>query len=98
MNFGHDVFVIIISGKNIEAAGCKTLQILIEGDYGGYFKPNIHYISVKKDLSNLKECISLIKNKTLCNKIIDNAYTVAVNQLTYENHLNKLLNFLKLRI
>lgn len=85
----------IISGKNIEAAGCKTLQILIEGDYGGYFQPNKHYISVKKDLSNLNESVEMIKDENFCKTIIDNAYNLSISQLTYKNHLDKFYNFLK---
>ena len=88
----------IISGKNIEAAGCKTLQILTEGDYGGYFLPNIHYISINKDLSNLNECLSLIKNKNFCKKIIENSYQTVLNKLTYENHINKLLKHVSKKI
>ena len=85
----------IITGKNIEAAGCKTLQISIEGDYGGYFLPDKHYISIKKDLSNLELCLEKISDRQYCETIINNAYEVVTKKLKYENHIYNLLSFLK---
>ena len=86
----------IISGKSIEAAGCKTLQVLVEGDYGGYLQPNILYISVKKDLRNLDECIEMINDENFCKSIIDNAYDISIKKLTYINHLDKFFNFINI--
>ena len=43
--------------KTKSRIGTKTIQILIEGNYNGYFKPDIHYIPLKKDLSNFDEAI-----------------------------------------
>lgn len=88
----------IISGKNIEAAGCKTLQILVEGDYGNFFKPNIHYIKIEKDLSNLKECFEKLNDQNYCETIIKNAYNVVINNLRFTDHLTKLKNYIKEKI
>ena len=85
----------IITGKNIEAAGCKTLQISVEGDYGGYFLPDKHYISIKKDLSNLELCLEKIKDQKYCENIVNNAFEVVTTKLKYENHIFKIVNFLK---
>src|SRR5262249_18069465 len=40
-----------LSGRVVEAAGTRTVQLLLEGDYGGYFRPGEHYIEVAKDFS-----------------------------------------------
>lgn len=84
----------LITGKNIEAAGCKTLQFLVEGDYGGYFEPDIHYIKINKDLNNLEECFEKLSDKNLCEKIINSAYNITIENLKYNHHLEKLYNFI----
>lgn len=84
----------LITGKNIEAAGCKTLQFLVEGDYGDYFKPDIHYIKINKNLNNLNECFEKLRDKNFCEKIINNAYDITIKNLKYSNHLQKLYNFI----
>lgn len=41
----------MISGRHVEAAGTKTVQILFDGYYNDYFQPDVHYIALKKDFS-----------------------------------------------
>ncbi|MBT5831524.1 MAG: hypothetical protein HOH77_15150, partial [Candidatus Latescibacteria bacterium] len=72
-----------ISGRNIEAAGTKTLQIMFEGHYSGYFQPNEHYLSVAKDFSNIDAVLEKFNDTTACQKIIENAYNVVTQKLTY---------------
>ena len=50
-DYGPSVPIRIISGRQIEAAGTRTVQILFEGRYDGYFLPDVHYIPLKKDFS-----------------------------------------------
>ena len=88
----------LISGKNIEMAGCKTLQILVDGDYGNYFEPDIHYIKINKDLTNLEECFEKLSDHNLCDTITNKAYSVVIENLKYSDHLLKLSNFIKSRI
>ena len=79
-----------ITGKHIEAAGTKTLLILLEGNYGGYFLPNVHFLEIKKDFSNLRDVIKKLDDKELCKKIINNAYNVAVKELKFDDHIEYL--------
>jgi hypothetical protein len=84
----------LLTGKMIEAAGCKTLLILVEGEYGNYFVPNIHYLEIKKDFSNLMDVLHKLKDAKLCQNIINNAYEITVKHLKFENHLAKLHSYL----
>lgn len=84
----------LISGRNIEVAGCKTLQLLVDGDYGGYFMPDVHYIKINKDYSNLEECFEKLSDKNFCEKIINNSYNIVTQNLKFSNHLEKLYNFI----
>ncbi len=64
----------MISPRIFEAASFKVLQVLFEGEYQGILKPMVHYIPLKKDFSNFEEVLSMIKDETLVEKIINNAY------------------------
>ena len=81
-----------ISPRCFEAAMAKTCQILIEGDYAGIFKPNVHYIELKKDFSNLDEVLSKVKDKKLCEKIAQHAYKdiIQSGKYTYENYVQHI--------
>ena len=44
-----------ISPRHFEAAANRTVLIMPEGEYGGIFKPDRHYIPVMKDYSNISK-------------------------------------------
>jgi hypothetical protein len=75
----------MLASRHIEAAGTKTLQILVEGEYGGLFLPDQHYVPVRRDASNLPEALEKIRDRHFCAAIIDRAYGLAVGTLTYEH-------------
>ena len=79
----------IISGRNIEAAGTKTVQILFEGEYGGYFQPDTHYIPLKKDFTNFDEVVDKFSDSSYSSQIATNAYDLVMSELTYDKILNK---------
>ncbi len=82
-----------VTGKVIEPAACKTALMLVEGDYDN-FKPNIHYIPLKKDYSNINECIEKLNDSSFINQIIDNSYELVKNKYLYRHLLEKLYNII----
>ena len=78
-----------ISGRHVEAAGTKTVQILFEGGYNGYFQPDVHYIPVAKDLHDASEALRKLRDHAYCAKLADNAYEVAVGELTYATLIDR---------
>lgn len=80
----------ILSGRNVEAAGTKTVQILFEGRYGGYLEPDVHYIPLRKDLSDADVVIEKFRDTGFCAKLVDNAYAVAVGELTYMRLIDRV--------
>lgn len=78
----------IISGRQIEAAACKTAQILFEGRYSGYLLPDIHYIPLSIDFSNIDIVLEKIKDLTFVHSIIDNAYDLVPEFFTYHQLMN----------
>ena len=85
--------LIAISPRQIEACATRTCQILIEGRYNNILKPNIHYIELKKDFSNIKEVLKLIKDDKVRKKITENAYNDIVKSgiVTYKNFVRNVL-------
>jgi len=88
-SYGDRVPMRIISGRNVEAAGTRTVQILFEGDYGGYFRPDEHYIPLRKDFSNADEAVAKFRDTAFAARIADNAYDVARSELTYDRLIDR---------
>lgn len=72
-----------ISPRHFECVMTRTLQILVEGNYGGIFKPGIHYLELKRDFSNIDEILIKLKDNELCQRIIDQAYNDIILSGTY---------------
>lgn len=79
----------ILSGRNVEAAGTRTAQILFEGDYDGYLQPDRHYIPLKKDFSNADEVVTKFKDADLRQRIAGNAYDLVRTEFTYDHLLSR---------
>ena len=84
----------VLSGRNVEAAGTKTVQILLEGAYGGYLQPDVHYIPVRKDFSNLREAIGKFRDESVRNHVRENAFQV-VRELTYPKLIDRFHDALR---
>jgi len=72
-----------ISPKMFEAIKLGTVLIMYEGEYKGIFKPNVHYIELKKDHSNMDEVISKIKDDEYLQQMADVAYTDIIENGNY---------------
>lgn len=102
-----DDAILKVYGKPIEYEGItprffetimtKTCQILVEGDYAGIFKPGVHYIELKKDLSNLDEVFEKVQDVNYCRKIANRAYKDIVNSglYTYQNYVKEVFEIIR---
>jgi hypothetical protein len=81
----------IMSGRHIEAAGTKTVQVLLEGRYDGYLEPDIHYIPLSKDFSNADDAVRKLRDPAFCGRLAENAYQVAVDALTYPKLISRFV-------
>ena len=81
-----------ISPRCFEAIALKTALVLYEGEYSGILKPDRHYISLKKDYSNIDEVLEQIKDTRYLQKMVDIAYEeIALNsKYSYKNFIEKL--------
>lgn len=65
-----------VSPKIFEAIALKTALILFEGEYSGVVQPDLHYIPLKKDFSNVEEVLA---------KVQDDAYLTALTERAYND-------------
>lgn len=89
----YNISCFAISPRHFEAAATKTLQILVEGNYGGAFIPWKHYIPLKRDFSNIAEVVQILSDEEFCQNIIDNAYEdiVKSGMYSYAKFVNEIL-------
>ena len=81
-----------ISSRHFEPVGTKTCQILLEGNFNGILKEGEHYISVKKNFSNLKDVIDVYSDHDLRNQSVERAYAYISENHTYKNRVETITN------
>lgn len=82
-----------ISPRNIEAAKTMTLQVLVQGDYGGILKKDEDYFCLNEDFSNSSDLISLLKNPKSILKITESCFKRIENEKSlHEEVLVKIIN------
>jgi hypothetical protein len=79
----------ILSGRNVEAAGTKTVQLLFEGHYDGYLVPDEHYIPLAKDFANVDEAIEKFRDHGYCARLVENAYRLATELFPYPRLIDR---------
>jgi hypothetical protein len=83
-----------ISSRHFEPIGTKTCQVLMEGRYNGLLDPDIHYISVKRDLSNVGEAILRLKDETYRRAMVEQAYDHVMSAHTYAHRVDSVIDLL----
>ena len=72
-----------ISPKLFEAISLKTALILFEGSYSGILVPDLHYISLKKDFSNISEVVCKLQDDAFIQTLTERAYHDVVESKHY---------------
>ena len=80
-----------ISSRHFEPIGTKTCQILLEGEYNGVLAPDEHYISVRKDRSNLDEAVRRFRDEGYRQTIVERAYEHVMANHTYAHRVRSVL-------
>jgi len=83
-----------ISSRHFEPIGTKTCQVLLEGEYNGILRPGLHYISIKKDFSNVTEAIDLFKDVNYRKRIVEQAYELVMKSHTYRHRIETLIDII----
>ena len=94
---GWDDFAFFaISPRHFEAISTRTCSLLVEGTYDGILEPDRHYLSIRRDFSNLDDVLERVRDHAALQVIADRAYTeiVASGEFTYEAFARDLERFL----
>lgn len=84
----------VISPRIFDAAITKTCQILVGEDYQGILRPNIDYIVLNKDFSNVDDVIKKMKDIDYCEQVANNCYehVVQSEKYTYRKFVEWIIN------
>jgi hypothetical protein len=80
-----------ISSRHFEPIGTKTCQLLLEGNYNGILKADEHYISIKKDFSNIEDAVARFKDEDYRSTVVTRAYEYVLAGHTYDHRVEDLL-------
>lgn len=86
-----------ISPKIFEFIAARTALILYEGDYNGVLQPDVHYLPLKKDGSNLAEILDTLNDLPKLQELVDKAYADIVeggkyNYRTFVGEVDAILD------
>lgn len=81
-----------VSSRHFEPIGTRTCQLLLEGDYNNILMPDIHYIKIKRDMSNLQDAIFSLLDSDERMHIVDSAYHYVIANHTYSKRLEYLID------
>jgi hypothetical protein len=89
----HDGKVVMnqISPKIFEAIALKTVLVLFEGSYSGIIQPDIHYIPLKKDFSNVDQVLRLLDDDRYLEELTERAYQdiIKSGKYSYKNFIQE---------
>lgn len=91
----RDIPMRILSGRNVEAAALRSIQILMEGRYDGHLLPDIHYIPVRRDLADVDDALNKLQDAGHVRKILDAAESLVHDRFTWPALVGRLLNLLR---
>ena len=80
-----------ISPKIFEAIALKTALVLFEGKYSGVIQPDIHYIPLKKDFSNVDEVLEKLDDLKCLEEMTGKAYedVIASGNYSYRHFIEE---------
>jgi ribosomal protein S21 len=83
-----------ISSRHFEPIGTKTCQILLEGEYNGILEADRHYISVKKDFSNIDDVLRRFRDEIYRERMVEETYAYVLAEHTYARRVAHLVQTL----
>lgn len=91
-NYAEPISGKAISSRHFEAMGTRTCQILLEGSYNGILRPDVHYICLRKDYSNLEDVVRRFRDADYRLGMVDRAHDYALTEHTYAHRVDRVLD------
>lgn len=76
-----------VSPRVFEAAATKTAMVMFPGDYSGVCCPDVHYIVLEKNFSNLNDVVSKLKSQDYLQNLVDRTYADLIESGLYSQHV-----------
>lgn len=78
-----------ISPRFFEAIAYRTALVLFEGNYSGILQPEVHYIPLKKDFSNINQVMAAVSDDALLDRLTAQAYAdvIQAGRYTYQQFI-----------
>lgn len=75
-----------VSPRIFEAIANRTVLVLYEGTYSGVVEPGIHFVSVRKDGSNIEYVMRCLEDASFVDEMAERAYTdvIASGRYSYK--------------
>lgn len=70
----HAVRMNQVSPRIFEAIALRTALVLFEGEYSGVVQPNVHYLPLKKDFSNVDDVLNKLHDDALIEQMTNRAH------------------------
>ena len=83
-----------VSSRHFEPIGTMTCQLLVEGRYNDLLRADEHYISVRRDLSNIDDSIARMQDPEYRGQITTCAYEHVMANHTYAHRVGRLIDVL----
>lgn len=84
-----------ISSRHFEPIGTKTCQMLVEGRYNDLLVADVHYIAVRRDLSNLNDALRRAMDPEERRAITEAAYAHVADAHTYAHRVEAVVALLR---
>jgi hypothetical protein len=84
----------VLSPRHLEACATRTCQVLVEGEYNGVLHPGIHYVALRRDLSNLNDALDEAADPTRRAQITAAAHRDVVESgvVSYRRMVDEVVN------
>jgi len=84
------IYTKAISSRHFDAIGTKTLQIMFPGKYNDILVEDVHYLSLKKDFSNINEVVEKFRDTEFREKMTTVAFEYVMLHHTYRNRMDQI--------
>ena len=88
------VYTKAISSRHFDAIGTKTCLVMFPGRYNDILVPDVHFLELKRDFSNIREVKEKFLDETFRQKIVNRAYEYVMENHTHMHRLETLKAFL----
>ncbi len=89
-----------VSPRIFESIAFKTALILFEGTYSGVVQPDLHFIPLKKDFSNIDNVLNKLADDNYLEQLTERAYKdiIESGKYSYETFVRDIEEFLYSRV